>query len=243
MYRGLACSAAVLVVASAAPLLDRRTAAIFGAYASFLSANGVRVALRERQYSSDRATLLKRYLPGAGARVVEVGMGGGATLACGGYPEGLSVAAVEPQWSPQLREQVAALAKRAGVQLTAVDGVAEALPFAAESLDAAVTSLVLCTVPDPERAVSELWRVLKPGGTYIFVEHIRADGGLMLKEQELLDPLQQALAGGCHLTRTTDKLLLSEVDAGRFRLLEMRYDDVGSRWPCNVQVFGALQKV
>lgn len=92
-------------------------------------------------------------------------------------------------------------------KLSFVEGVAEAMPFPDMSFDTAVCTLTLCSVPDPLAALSEMRRVLRPGGALIFVEHVQAiDRGLRL-QQVVFDPLQRALADGCHLTRDTAALL------------------------------------
>lgn len=96
-------------------------------------------------------------------------------------------------------------------KLSVVEGVAEAMPFDDGSFDTVVCTLTLCSVPDPGAALSEMRRVLRPGGALIFVEHVEAfDRGLLRLQQGLLDPLQQAVADGCHLTRDTGGLLTAQ---------------------------------
>lgn len=93
-------------------------------------------------------------------------------------------------------------------KLSLVEGVAEAMPFENDCFDTVVCTLTLCSVPDPLAALSEMRRVLRPGGALVFVEHVQAfDSSLLRLQQSLLDPLQQALADGCHLTRDTGRLL------------------------------------
>ncbi|RLN08903.1 methyltransferase-like protein 7A [Panicum miliaceum] len=82
--------------------------------------------------------------------------------------------------------------------------VAEALPAEDNSMDAVIGTLVLCSVNDIGMALREIYRVLKPGGLYLFVEHVAApDGSLLRFVQGTFDPLQQFAADGCHLTRKT----------------------------------------
>lgn len=96
-------------------------------------------------------------------------------------------------------------------KLSMVEGVAEAMQFDDSSFDTVVCTLTLCSVPDPLAALSEMRRVLRPGGALIFVEHVKAfDRGLLRLQQGLLDPLQQALADGCHLTRDTGALIRAQ---------------------------------
>ncbi|XP_058096392.1 uncharacterized protein LOC131242048 isoform X3 [Magnolia sinica] len=84
--------------------------------------------------------------------------------------------------------------------------VGEALPIRDASVDAVIGTLVLCSVKDVDIALKEVKRVLKPGGLYIFIEHVAANGGTPVRFlQSLLDPLQQIFSDGCHLTRETGK--------------------------------------
>ncbi|KAH9294873.1 hypothetical protein KI387_038461, partial [Taxus chinensis] len=86
--------------------------------------------------------------------------------------------------------------------------VGEALPVLDSSMDAVVGTLVLCSVSDVEKTLKEVQRVLKPGGRFIFVEHVAAPDGTLLRFwQKLLDPLQKFVSDGCHLTRETGKLI------------------------------------
>ena len=93
-------------------------------------------------------------------------------------------------------------AKRAPVPVEVVDGTADALPVE-PGFDAAVVSLVLCTVPDQSRALAELRRVLRPGGALHFYEHVLAPEAGLARLQRLLDPVWQAFGGGCHSGRDT----------------------------------------
>jgi ubiquinone/menaquinone biosynthesis C-methylase UbiE len=93
-----------------------------------------------------------------------------------------------------------------------VDAPAERLPFPDESFDAVVGTLVLCSVPDPAACLAEVHRVLRPGGRLVFVEHVAAtDRDRLHRWQQRLEPLWKRVAGGCHLTRPTEQLI---VDAG-----------------------------
>ncbi|HZJ55781.1 MAG TPA: methyltransferase domain-containing protein, partial [Myxococcaceae bacterium] len=98
------------------------------------------------------------------------------------------------------------LTARADVQV--LDTPAEALPFPARSFDTVVATLVLCSVTDPGRVVSEIHRVLRPGGTFLFLEHIAAPAGTWTRRaQGVLEPLWKRIAGNCHLTREPGPLL------------------------------------
>jgi ubiquinone/menaquinone biosynthesis C-methylase UbiE len=141
-------------------------------------------------------------LRGLAGRVLELGAGNGRNFAH--YPSGVTaVVALEPE--PYLRERALAAAAAGPVPVEVVDAVADALPYEDSSFDAAVASLVLCTVPDQERALAELYRVIRPGGELRFYEHVLAHGQPLRRVLEFADRsrLWQSLAGGCHPNRET----------------------------------------
>ncbi|RBY81205.1 SAM-dependent methyltransferase [Blastococcus sp. TF02-09] len=142
-----------------------------------------------------------RLLAGLSGRVVEIGAGTGANFAH--YPAAVEqVLAVEPE--PHLRALAVEAARRAAVPVTVVDGLAERLPADDGSFDAAVVSLVLCSVPDQAAALAEVHRVLRPGGRLCFWEHVRAEGAGFARVQRLLDrTVWPAVGGGCHTARDT----------------------------------------
>ncbi|MGW2619305.1 class I SAM-dependent methyltransferase [Streptomyces sp. NPDC001500] len=142
-----------------------------------------------------------RLLAGLSGRVVEIGAGTGLNFAH--YPAGVAeVVAIEPE--RRLRQSAREAALRAEVPVDVVPGTAEALPVESEAFDAAVLSLVLCSVRDVARALAELRRVLRPGGEVRFFEHGPGGGPAMLLTQRALDrTVWPRLVGGCRLTRDT----------------------------------------
>jgi SAM-dependent methyltransferase len=88
-----------------------------------------------------------------------------------------------------------------------VTAPAEAIPFDDDTFDTAVATLVLCTVPDPVVAISELARVLKPGGRLLFIEHVRADDPGAARRQDRLEKPWRFMADGCHCNRDTEATL------------------------------------
>ncbi|MER7171941.1 class I SAM-dependent methyltransferase [Streptomyces mesophilus] len=146
------------------------------------------------------ATHRKELLAGLTGRVIEIGAGNGLNFAH--YPSAVSeVVAIEPE--RHLRQLAASAALRAEVPVDVVPGAAEALPVKSEAFDAAVFSLVLCSVRDVPRALAEARRVLRPGGELRFFEHGRAPKGrAMAGFQRGLDAtLWPRLFGGCHVAR------------------------------------------
>ncbi len=95
----------------------------------------------------------------------------------------------------RLRAKVAAAA---GPAAEVIETPAELLPFDDDSFDTVVATLVLCTIPDPERALSEVARVLKPDGRLLFIEHVRAETAGLARAQDLLHGPWYFVGHGCH---------------------------------------------
>jgi ubiquinone/menaquinone biosynthesis C-methylase UbiE len=141
----------------------------------------------------------RRLLNGLSGRVLELGAGSGLNFAH--YPAGVErVVALEPE--PGLRERAVHAAARAAVPIEVVDGVAEDLSAHAGRFDAAVCSLVLCSVPDQRAALEQLASVLRPGGQIRLLEHVGASGGVLARVQRALDATVWPWIGaGCHCSR------------------------------------------
>jgi SAM-dependent methyltransferase len=157
--------------------------------------------------------LRRRLLSGLRGRALEVGSGDGRSFEY--YPTRVTgLLAVEPD--PTARAMAAEQARRAAVPIEVVAGVAEALPVKDGAFDAAVVMGVLCTVPEPAVALSELRRVLAAGGELRFWEHVRAEHVLFRGVQRVVDALFWTRAlSGCETTRDTEAAIR---DAG-FQML------------------------
>ena len=127
--------------------------------------------------------------------VVELGAGTGANLEW--YRDVDRLVLVEP--SPAMRKRLIPHAGAAEV----VDATADALPLPDASVDAVVGTLVLCSVPDLPAALAEVRRVLRPGGSLLLLEHVRAADPGTARWQDRLDPAWRHLAQGCHPNRDT----------------------------------------
>jgi SAM-dependent methyltransferase len=148
--------------------------------------------------------LRRRVCDGLEGDVVEIGFGSGLNVPF--YPATVSrVDAVEPAEVAWKLANERLRAPSLPVQRSALDG--QSLPFDDNSYDAALSTWTLCTIPDVAGALAEVRRVLKPGGTLHFVEHGLAPDANVRRWQRRLDPLQQRLFGGCHLTRPVVDLL------------------------------------
>ncbi len=158
----------------------------------------------------------RRVCQGLHGHVVEIGFGSGHNVPF--YPSTVTrVAAIEPAalgWKLASKRLADATVP---VEQTGLDG--QSLPLDDDSCDTALSTWTLCTIPDVAAALSEVRRVLKPGGSLHFVEHGLAPDEKVQRWQHRMEPLQKKLFGGCHLTRSITDLLhdagftLTDVDA------------------------------
>jgi ubiquinone/menaquinone biosynthesis C-methylase UbiE len=143
----------------------------------------------------------RKLLAGLSGRVIEVGAGNGLNFPF--YPASVErVLAVEPE--PLLREAATKNAGQAPVPVEVVDGVSGRLPAPDASFDAGIASLVLCSVPDQQRALGEYRRVIRPGGELRFYEHVISHRPMAARLQRVADAVfWPRVGGGCHLSRDT----------------------------------------
>ena len=172
---------------------------IFAAIYDRMLAGNEKAGLREI-----RAELIR----GASGRTLEIGSGTGLNLEH--YPDlvtELVLTEPDPHMAARLRRRLEASSPPvASVEVVEAD-VGE-LPFADASFDTVVSTLVLCSVPDPPRAVAELGRVLIPGGRLLYVEHVRdREGTRRVRWQDRLERPWSQLGAGCHPNRETGRLI------------------------------------
>jgi ubiquinone/menaquinone biosynthesis C-methylase UbiE len=178
-------------------------------------------AASERAGFADRR---RSVLAPARGRVLEVGAGTGANLPH--YPETVeTLVLLEPDdgMAGRLRTKLAA----SGRQATIVRAAAEALPFEDDSFDTVVAVLVLCSVDEPDRALAEIRRVLKPDGQLLFAEHVRSDDPRLARWQDRLNrPWWGWVADGCNCNRAT----LSAM-AAAFEIEDVRHGEIPKALP------------
>jgi len=147
-----------------------------------------------------RAALLAQ----VSGEVLEIGAGTGVNLAH--YPEGLSrLTLVEPDRNMRRRLELKLVASE--LNATVSSASADALEVEDGSLDFAISTLVLCSVPDPAGALTAMKRALKPGGRLVFLEHVAHAAPERLVWQRRIEPVWCQLANGCRLTRDTETLI------------------------------------
>ncbi|MBI4287633.1 MAG: class I SAM-dependent methyltransferase [Chloroflexi bacterium] len=142
--------------------------------------------------------LRKRVVGAASGRILELGVGTGANLSYYKSVEHLVATDPDPFMLARARKRAEAL----NVKVEFHQAPAEAIPFADASFDTVVSTLVLCTVDDQSTSLAEAKRVLKPGGAFRFIEHVRAEGFLG-KVQDFLTPAWRWFGAGCHPNRQT----------------------------------------
>ncbi len=154
------------------------------------------MARAERSYMKG---VRQEIVGGAGGRILEIGAGTGSSFPY--YPDDVEVVATEPD--PFMLRRAERRAREIGRSIELRQAPAEALPFEDGSFDTAVSTLVLCTVTDSAKALSEIMRVLKPEGQLRFYEHVRYEYAFGALWQDLVTPAWRWFAAGCHPNRDT----------------------------------------
>ncbi len=147
----------------------------------------------------------RQVVPGAHGRVLEIGMGTGRNLAFYDRSRVTRLVGVDP--ALQMHRLAQKRSRQAGIEVELMGLSAEQLPTDDASFDTVVCTYTLCSIPDAAQALSEVRRVLVPGGKLLFCEHGRAPDASVRRWQERLQPLWGTLAGGCHLGRDIPGLL------------------------------------
>jgi ubiquinone/menaquinone biosynthesis C-methylase UbiE len=148
--------------------------------------------------------LRRRTVGGLEGEVLEVGFGSGLNVPH--YPDTVTkVYAVDP--SEVGRRLAAKRVAESPIPIVSVGLDGEHLPLEDHSVDAVLTTWTLCTIPHADHALREMARVLRPGGRLHFIEHGHAPDAKVQRWQRRLNPIQQRLAGGCHLDRRIDELI------------------------------------
>ena len=167
----------------------------------------IHLSMRQRNLAAYRA----RIVPFAQGRVLEIGIGSGLNLSYYGSAVE-QVIGLDP--SPKLLAMAREAARRTSIPLELIQNSAEAMPLCNRSVDTVVTTWTMCSIPDVQRALGEMRRILKPGGRLLFVEHGRSSDVRVRRWQDRLTPIWRRIGGGCHLNRPVSEL----IENGGFRI-------------------------
>jgi SAM-dependent methyltransferase len=158
----------------------------------------------------------RKLFDGLRGDIMEIGPGAGPNL--GYYPKDCRWVGVEP--NPFMHPYLRQAAARAGLPIDIRNIEAERLPASDSSIDTVVSTLVLCSVRDPEQVLREIHRILKPGGRLLFLEHVAAPEGTLLRRvQRFIRPIWKRLADGCHPDRETG----AAIERAGFSVVEMEH--------------------
>ena len=158
--------------------------------------------------------------------VLEIGGGTGANLDF--YPQDSRITFVDP--NPYMARRLRRKAAKLDRDATFVSGVGESLPFEDGSFDTVVTTLVLCMVTDLQRVVDEARRVVKPGGSFLFYEHVVSDSPSMRRWQSRLNPVWRFVTTGCNL----DRDISAAIRGAGFREVELTRFDLSVGLPVTI---------
>jgi len=172
-----------------------------GLYQDHILPRLIHLAMRQRNLAAYRA----RLIPAAQGRVLEIGIGSGLNLPYyGAAVEQIIGLDPSPKLLAMARE---AARRRTSIPLELIENSAEAIPLYNRSIDTIVTTWTMCSIPDIQRALGEIRRVLKPGGRLLFVEHGRSPDPSVRRWQDRLTPVWRRVGGGCHLNRAIGELI------------------------------------
>jgi len=157
-------------------------------------------SMRQRNLTAYRA----RVVPAAQGRVLEIGIGSGLNLAYYGTAVE-QIIGLDP--SPKLLAMAREAARQTAIPLELIENSAEAIPLYNRSIDTIVTTWTMCSIPDVQRALGEMRRILKPEGRLLFVEHGRSPDVRVRRWQDRLTPVWRRIGGGCHLNRAIGELI------------------------------------
>ena len=203
-----------------------------GLYGKYVLPRVVHLACSARPKMRQREKLV----PLASGRVLEVGMGSGLNLPFYDARRVTKVWGLEP--SPEMSKMASAAVEAVAFDVEFVSARGEQIPLDSESFDTVLMTFTLCTIPDAERALREIARVLKQGGQLLFCEHGAAPDAGIRRWQNRIDPLWRRLAGGCHLNRDIPGL----IRRGGFEITRMDTMYIPGWRPASFNYWGAAAK-
>lgn len=203
-----------------------------GVYSEFVLPHLVHLACGLKPIMRQR----EKVVPLAQGCVLEVGVGTGLNLPYYDAGKVSKVIGLDP--APEMTRKAARVARRAGIEVEFINAPAETIPLASASVDTALVTYALCTIPQTTPALREIARVLRPGGRLIFCEHGLAPDANVRKWQERITPAWKVIAGGCHLGRDIPAL----IEQGGFRIATMETMYLPGWRPATFNYWGVAQR-
>ena len=202
-----------------------------GVYSQFVLPHLVHLACGLKPIMRQR----EKVVPLAQGCVLEVGVGTGLNLPYYDAGKVSKVIGLDP--APEMTRKAARVARRAGIEVEFINAPAETIPLASASVDTALVTYALCTIPQTAPALREIARVLRPGGRLIFCEHGLAPDANVRKWQRRITPAWKVIAGGCHLGRDIPAL----IEQGGFRIATMETMYLPGWRPATFNYWGVAQ--
>ena len=147
----------------------------------------------------------KKIIPSATGFVVELGVGAGANFRYYKHEKILKVIAIDP--SSELNILAREEAKKYNIEIQILNQSAENIPFEDNSIDTVVSTYTLCSIPNPDQTMREVYRVLKPNGIFLFSEHGRSPDRFTVFIQDQVEFFYPFISGGCHCNRDIKKVI------------------------------------
>jgi ubiquinone/menaquinone biosynthesis C-methylase UbiE len=202
-----------------------------GFYRQFVVPQLINLAMRNKFAARCRSEMV----PQASGEVLEVGIGSGLNLPF--YSRDVTrVRGVDP--SQKLLQMAQEKASSVMFRVELLNASAEAIPVENQAVDTVVTTWSLCSIPNPGAALSEMLRVLKPGGALLFVEHGRSPDANVRAWQDRINRPWRAFTGGCNLNREVDRL----ISAAGFRILQLKTTYLPGPRPLTFTYSGSARK-
>ena len=182
----------------------RAIALLFGEKMGFYSNNILPYLLDWSLSDPNLAIHRREILADVKEEVLEIGFGTGLNLSC--YPEHIK-RIVTVDINPRIDKLAQKRIQSSNITVDCRILNGESLPMADNTFDSVVSTFTLCSIPNVEQAMAEVYRVIKPGGKFFFVEHGLSNEPKVRVWQNRLTPIQKAIVGGCHLNRNIKQIV------------------------------------
>jgi ubiquinone/menaquinone biosynthesis C-methylase UbiE len=179
----------------------------------------------------------EKVVPLARGQVLEIGIGSGLNLPYYDAAKVTKVWGLEP--SPEMTRLAHEAVESVSLDVEFIGSPGDEIPLETDSVDTVVITYTLCTIPEPQAALQQMKRVLKPGGELIFCEHGAAPDEAVRRWQDRINPLWKRLSGGCHLNRAIPDV----IEQGGFSIKGMETMYIPGWRPASFNYWGTATQV